>query len=129
MVKESIRFSTFNCRGLAQTTKRRTVFQWLKKYYNGFIFLQETHSTEIAEKQWRTEWKGQVEFSHGLSTARGVAIMLPNNIDYTVNDTVRDGDGRFLLLDCNVDGHNLILVNIYAPTKDKKGMQEDVLIH
>ena len=41
---------------------------------------------------------------------------------------MKDDQGRFILLDADIDGINMILVNIYAPTKDKCNDQLDFLI-
>ena len=123
--QELVKFCTFNCRGLGQASKRRTVFSWLKKYHNGIIFLQETHATESVEKSWKKEWKGQMEFCHGKSSARGVAVLISDKVDIVINEIIRDNTGRFLLLDTTFEGQSLILVNIYAPTKDQMALQSE----
>ena len=116
--EELLRLCTFNCRGLGQHSKRRTVFHWLKKQYNGIIFLQETHCTEALISQWEKDWKGQIYFSNGSSTSRGVATLFSDNLDISVNNIIRDDYGRFLLIDATFDGQQLILANVYAPTED-----------
>ena len=115
--EELVKFCTFNCRRLGQNSNCRIVFQWLKKYHKGIILLQERHTTEIIENYWHNELKGQIEFCHGLSSARGVAILISNNINITINEVIRYNTGSFLLLDKIFEGQNLILVNIHGPTK------------
>ena len=51
--------------------------------------------------------------------SRGVAILFPSKCDYELYEVIRDNTGRFLLLDLKVNGQPYVLVNIYAPTKDK----------
>ena len=46
--------------------------------------------------------------------------MLPDSLQITFEDIIRDNDGRFLLLDCSISDTRYIVVNIYAPTSDKK---------
>ena len=41
---------------------------------DGFIFLQETHSSVKDEKIWNDEFGGQLVFSHGKTNSCGVAI-------------------------------------------------------
>ena len=123
--KEILKISTFNCRGLGERNKRNTILSWLKRSYSGIIFLQETHSTKANEKYWNTIWKGNIEYCHGNSTARGVAILISPSVDITINEIIRDNTGRFILLDTNYNDQNLILINIYAPTKDKTNLQKD----
>ena len=125
--EELLKFSTFNCRGLGDGSKRRTVLSWLKRYHSGIIFLQETHSTELSEKEWKKIWNGQLEFCHGKSSARGVAILIARDVDIHINEIIRDNTGRFLLLDTIFEGQRLILVNVYAPTKDQREMQLNFL--
>ena len=45
---------TWNVRGLLDYGKRRKIFNWIKKHTSkeAIVLLQETHSTEIIEKQW-----------------------------------------------------------------------------
>ena len=73
----SIKFLTFNVRGLQQFSKRQKVFQYIhsKIRPNGIAFIQETHSTENDKIQWTSEWKGNILFSNYTSNARGVAIL------------------------------------------------------
>ena len=87
---ETLKLSCFNSRGLGESGKRRAVFRWLKKYYNGIIFLQETHTCETSLAKWKTEWSGQIEMSHGTSTSRGVAILISPEINITINETIKD---------------------------------------
>ena len=125
--KEILALCTFNTRGLGDTGKRRAVFRWLKKYHRGIILLQETHTNEKMLKNWSAEWKGQIFMCHGTSTSRGVAILISPEIDITVTDIETDNDGRFILLNTIFAGQSLIIVNIYAPTKDKQVLQSNYL--
>ena len=81
--------------------------------------LQETHSTSVTENIWAREWEGSIYFSHGTQYARGVAVLIPGNLDVQVSNLLRDEEGRFLLLEITFDGQELIIANFYAPTKDK----------
>ena len=129
MSMEHLNLSTFNARGLGDATKRRTVFGWLKRYHSGIVFLQETHTHIGSHKTWENEWKGQVFLSSGTTSSRGVAILISAKLNITVEHIVKDTQGRFILLDARLDDQNFILVNIYAPTKDKKEEQKDFFIY
>ena len=73
------------------------------------------------------EWGGPIEFSHGTCGSRGIAILCPKQLDFKVVYKIKDSNGRFILIDVNFDNQNLVLVNIYAPTKDKEPEQLDFL--
>ena len=111
--------NTFNTRGLGDSVKRRAVFHWLKRFYPGIILLQETHSTVSLETQWQREWGGTIKFCHGTRNSKGVAILFPQNMNIEINKVFTDADGRMIILDVNIEDKNVILGNIYAPTKDK----------
>lgn len=122
-----IKVNSFNARGLADGKKRRCIFRWLKKSHHGICFLQETHSTELVESIWKKEWGNEILFSHGTNKSKGVAILFPSKLDYIVNSVKRDDNGRFILLDLDVANTNIIMANVYAPTKDKVKDQIDFL--
>ena len=67
---------SYNVRGLSDDRKRKKIMHYLKKHSSGnsVIFLQETHSTSKSQQAFRAQWKGDVIFSHGTSSARGVCI-------------------------------------------------------
>lgn len=98
--------------------KRRDVFWWLWQKTQNIFFLQETHSTKDTETMWKNEWGGQIIFSHGTSNARGVAIMIKNNISMKINKIEIDTHGRYIFLDCEIDSLQILLVNLYAPNDD-----------
>ena len=116
----SISIFSFNARGMANATKRNTVFNWLKTKHKGVIFLQETHTTSSSESTWQREWPGEVFFCHGTNSSRGVAILFPPGMDIKVSHSLNDSQGRYLLLDTTIDDIPFTLINIYAPTKDYK---------
>ena len=117
------RLFSLNIRGLADTFKRRSVFHWIRKFHRGICFLQETHSTTEVEQVWRNEWGSNIYFSHGTNDSRIVSILMPGNIDYKVKKEISDPDGRYLILDIVIDDAKFILVNVYAPTKNKEKEQ------
>ena len=95
---DSLKINSFNVRGLAEGTKRRTVFHWLKQFHNGITLLQETHSTIALEKKWIIDWGGEVIFSHGTANSKGVAIMFPKGLEYKIETSIIDENGRYILL-------------------------------
>jgi len=65
---------SFNCNGLGEKSKGK-VFTYLKeKLRNGVIFLQETHSTDTSEKEWKSQWGGEIFFLMDLATLQGVLL-------------------------------------------------------
>ena len=116
----SLSVNTFNCRGLRCKSKRLSVFNWLNTTERGITLLQETHSDSGIEKQWEKELEGSIYFSHGTSSTKGVAILIPNILKslLKVNEMKKDDSGRILVLHCEMAGTEVVIFNIYAPTKD-----------
>lgn len=67
------------------------------------------------ENKWMREWGGYVSFSHGSSNKRGVLILIQRNTDYVIHTTLRDSDGRWIIVDLTMKSIRLCLVNLYAP--------------
>ena len=87
-----------NVRGLRNKSKRDIFFKWCKHQKADLVFVQETYWTPELESIIKSEWKGKAFFAHGQNRARGVAILLKNNIDIKVNGTYSDITGRLLML-------------------------------
>ena len=93
------------------------ILEYLKTKFgsNGFLFLQETHSSIADEKKWADELKGLIFFPHGKINPCGVAIGYIGNNKVDVLDKKTDKNGRILILGVMVDETNFVLVNIYNP--------------
>lgn len=60
--------------------------------------LQETHSMQNEENIWQTEWGGHAVFCHGRSNSKGVAILFNRWITPVISKTIKDDDGRFIIV-------------------------------
>jgi len=111
---------SLNTRGISNFRKRRTISTWLRKQKPDIVFLQETHSTRGNEVWWKRERGATLFCSHGANNARGVAILFRNNFDCTVEESIVDSNGRFIMLKVLLSGAPALLVNIYAPNRDNE---------
>ena len=96
-------------------SKRIKIFKYLKNYVtsNGFIFLQETHSSVKDEKTWNDEFKGQLFFSHGKINSCRVAIGFVGTKTLNILKIKRDNLERILVIEVRVDDSVFVLINIY----------------
>ena len=118
---------SLNVRGFRDLKKRQEIFRWLKQNHAGsecIIFLQETHSVENDDKIWQREWGSEILMSHGSSSSRGVAILLPVNYTFNILNFTSSNDGRKIVMNIELDGTEYCLINVYAPTQD---MEKDQL--
>ena len=114
---ENINFKciSLNVRGLNKSRKRRKIFRWLHQQNAQIVLLQETYSTKKVENKWKTEWVGQMLFSHGSNHSKGVMILIKPSFDIEIKRSVQDKQGRCIILEAKVYESNFIFVNIYAP--------------
>ena len=125
-----IHITSFNCRGMRYSIKLKNVFEWLRSSYRGILLLQETHSFLTDEQKWSKEWKGKIIFSHREYNARGAAILIPEHLinDFIIINSTIDQNGRYIFLQCKIFNSEIILVNLYCPTKDKVSAQENFYV-
>ena len=111
----NVKCQSLNVRGLNKSIKQRSIFRWLHNQNNHFTFLQETLSSKESASTWEAEWGGRTFFSHGTTHSKGVMTLINPKLDFKLEKTIPDKNGRYIILDIIVDESHLILVNIYAP--------------
>ena len=128
-MKTNLDICCLNCRGLRSKQKRNTLFKWLNDQKRGLIMLQETHSDDSVEESWEKEYEGKIYFSHWSSSGRGVALLIPKymNEQLPIKAIETDKEGRILLAHTEMCNREVIVVNIYAPTKDNITLQNELL--
>ena len=96
-------------------SKRIKIFECLKNYItsDGFIFLQETHSSVKDEKIWNDEFEGQLFLSHGKINSCAVAIGFVGTKALKILNIKRDNLGLILVIKVKIDDSVFVLINIY----------------
>ena len=119
MAPENINFKllSLNARGIRSFEKRKASFGWLMKDKSDICFLQESYSTPEVENIWKSQWKGEMFFSHGTEHSKGVLILIKNSLEFELKTTKVDQNGRFIILEANVQDHPFLFVNLYAPNE------------
>ena len=116
-----LHFMSDNVKELQNSLKRIKIFEYLKKNLgsNGFLLLQETHSSLAVEKKWADELKEPIFFSYDKTNSCGAAIgyIGSNKVDVLDKKEI-DKNGRILILNVKVDESNFVLVNIYNPNTE-----------
>ena len=122
-----IQIHSFNTRGLRNKCKRKNVFQWLNTSHPGITMIQETHSILTDHDKWASEWDGKIFYSDGEANSKGVATLIPKNLceSCEIIETKSDDNGRLLLINCKIFETELILINVYVPTKDNPSGQNN----
>lgn len=126
---EGLRMISLNANGIRSNTKRKALFQDLRKSKADVIFLQESQSTRADQHIWSAEWGGPAFYSHGLSNSRGVCILLPRNSQIQVLSTKTDHEGRYIIMQVKVGEDEVTLANLYAPTQSNGDQQVQFIRH
>ncbi len=117
MAGNTIKIVTINARGLHNTRKRISLFQWLNEAKIDIVLIQETYCTKGFSKQFSFQWDGDVYHSYTDSQhARGVCILLSKRFQGKVLNSCKDENGRRLLLDIIYRDKVYTVVNLYCPT-------------
>ena len=114
----NLKIGTFNVRGMRDQDKRLQTFKFIRDNEFDLIFLQEMHSSEGDHDYWSSQWSSQIIFSHGATNARGVAILIHKRAKIRILSHEEDLDGRVIYLKADLDGIEVLLVNLYAPNND-----------
>ena len=114
-----LEIASLNCRGLGDFVKRKDVFCFLREKNFSVYFLQDTHFTGEMEERVKREWGYDVYFSNYAQNSRGVAILIKNNFEYKLIDSVGDINGNFLVIRIKAFEKEFVLANVYGPNEDK----------
>lgn len=120
---ETLKLVSLNVKGISNFHKRKTIYTWCRKKNADFSFLQETHSKEEIETQWKNEWGAEIIMLHGSSNSCGVAILINKGVDYTPHSKIMDPLGRYIILKAEIKEKIYVLINIYAPNNDKESFK------
>ena len=113
----SIEIVSLNVRVLRVVLKRRSIFNYYRDRGN-IICLQETHSSPKDEAVWKSEWNGDILFSHGETNFKGVCVLLVKGMSKNVSTIQTDIEGRILNFNLQVEEYNLTICSISAPNVD-----------
>ena len=108
---------SLNARGIRDLHKRKSILTWIEKQKSDITFLQETYSTPEVINDWKFQWRGEMILSHGSNHSRGVLVLINEQLQYEIRNTVIDDEGRYILLDMTIQESPFLLLNVYAPTK------------
>lgn len=94
----SLRFISWNIKGMGHPVKRSKVFTHLKRLQSSVVFLQETHLQVKDHHRLQSSWVGQVFHSEFNSKSRGVAILINKNVSFSATKVIADKNGRYVIV-------------------------------
>ena len=112
----NISIFSLNAHGIKELTRRRALFTYLDIKRYDIVLLQETHvdSKELAE-QFKRERAGKSYFSFGASRTGGVAVLIRDGLNCSVDYVKYGHESRSLIVDITIEGLALRIINVYCP--------------
>ena len=127
---DTLRVGSLNINGARDVYKREMLKQHMQHKKLDVLFLQETHSDEDDEVQWKMWWEGSLFLSHGSNVSAGVAVLFSPGLSLCLTSSKEVCKGRMLITHCKVHQQEYIFVNVYAPNVGKdRGLFFSTLKH
>ena len=114
----SLKIASFNANGLGNNSKRKDVFDYLRKQDLDIVLLQETHFKSEQENFIRSNWGYECFISGNSSNQGGVAILFNNTFEFKLHSQYKSDNGNFIVLDLEILNKRLSLVNLYGPSNN-----------
>ena len=104
----------FNVNGLNAPTKTHRLAEWIQKQELYICCLQVTHFRQ-RNKYWLKVrgWK-KIFHANGNQKKAGVAILIPDKIDFKIKTITRDKEGHYIMIKGSIQEEDITIVNIYA---------------
>ena len=64
----------------------------------------------------RAMWGYDCILNGNNTNSNGVAVLFKNNFDFRLHTVIRDDEGKYIILDIEMLGKRMTLVNLYAPS-------------
>lgn len=90
----------------------------VKHHNTDVAFLQETHVRASDNVRLFSRWRGQCFHSLFQARARGVSILVRQNIPFEAHNVIADKYGRYVIVSGKLYNSLVALVNVYAPNTD-----------
>ena len=114
----NLKLGSYNVKGLRDAKKRRKIFNHLNQRQLDIVCIQESHSQVKDEKLWKSEFGGQVFFSHGSNDSRGTMILIRKKAPIKIGSVESDNEGRLIIVEIFHEEKHFNVISMYAPNKD-----------
>ena len=88
---------------------------------------QESRSTPEVTKLWNQLLPGSVAYSHGSNRSRGVLLGVHPSSIVSLQSSIHDEDGRFVVAECRVDEEFFTVTSVYLEPSLNATQLKDIL--
>ena len=107
--------TTLNVNGLNAPTKRQRLAEWIQKQDPYVYCLQETHLETRDTYSLKVKGRKKIFHANRDQKKAGVAILIPNKIDFKTKAVKRDKEGHYIMIKGSIQEEDIRIINIYAP--------------
>lgn len=111
----SLKFLTWNVRGLRNRIKRTAVLTFLKSQHADIITLAETHVTGHLQSSLKKPWIGWAYHATHTSYSRGMLILVAKRVPFKLVLLQTDQQGRYVLIHATINGSPILILSCYVP--------------
>ena len=107
-----------NVSALAKNTKMKVAS--IINLNSDIIFLSDVrlgNKAKYVSDLFRLRYKF---FSHSTQARRGVAVLIRNEINFTINRIIKDDEENCMFLDGTISGEKVAIGSIYGPNEDNR---------
>jgi len=108
-----LKIGTLNLNGAREVRKRMMLYEFINQKSVDVMFIQETHSDQRNEVDWKREWGGQLFLSHKSSISGGVAILFSKNMTPVSYESIEIEKGRFLKVIVKFEKTVMVFFNFF----------------
>ena len=106
---------TLNVNGLNAPTKRHRLSERIQKQDPYICCLQETQFRPRDTYRLKVRGWKKVFHANGHQKKAGVAILIPDKIDFKIKTIIRNKEGHYIMIKGSIQEENITIINIYAP--------------
>jgi exonuclease III len=110
---------TLNIKGLNFPIKRHHLTNWIKKVDPTICCLQKTHLTDRNNHGLRMKGWKKIYQANGPWKQAGVAILIPDNVDFRPTLIKWDKEGHSILIKGKINQKEITIINQYAPNVNR----------
>ena len=119
-LKSYLSVISLNVNGLNHPIKRHRVADWIKRNDPSICCLQETHFEPKDAFRLRVRGWSTIFHANGPQKKAGVAILIPDRLDFKLKTVVRDTEGNYIILKGCIQQVDMTIINIYAANGSSK---------
>lgn len=126
-MEDSVKILSLNVNGLNNPIKRQKLMSKLRKEKAQIVYLQETHLTNEESEKLKKFGFRTAYSCFKKKGKRGVSILISNSLNFDSMTTIKDKEGRFIIMKGKLENVLVTLINVYIPPDSNKPFVKSLL--